>query len=144
MKHTEIPQDKKEQLEHIITGLETSRYTDVTEARHNFREILADLALQGYYAKDYWQRYKKVVKGVSAGILAGLSLLVSAYAQEKPKVELICQPSIYRNDLIVTQYNVMEQDGKKFLIKVDEKVVKKNANAEDVRDYKGCENASKK
>mgnify|MGYP001559344826 CR=1 FL=1 len=138
MKHTEIPQDKKEQLEQIIIGLETGKYDDVAEARHNFREILADLALQGHYAGEYWKRYKKIVQGVSAGVLAGLSLFVSAYAQEKPKVELICQPSIYKNDLIVTQYMVREQDGRKFLIKIDEKIVKKNATAEDVRDYKGC------
>lgn len=90
MKHAEIPQDKKEQLEHIIIGLETGKYADVAEARHNFREILADLALQGYNAGEYWQKYKKVVQGISAGILAGLSLLTPAYAQEKPKAELIC------------------------------------------------------
>ena len=140
MKHTEIPQDKKEQLEQIIIGLETGRYADVAEARHNFREILADLALQGYYARDYWQRYKKIVQGVSAGVLAGLSLFASSYAQEKPKVELICQPSIYMNDLVVTQYMVREKDGRKFLIKLDEKIVKKNATAEDIKNYKGCEN----
>lgn len=144
MKHTEIPQDKKEQLEQIIVGIETGRYADAAEARHDFREILVDLALQGYYAREYWQRYKKVIQGISAGILAGLSLLAPAYAQEKPKVELICQPSIYRNDLIVTQYMVREHDGRKFLIKVDERVVKKTATAEDVRDYRGCKNASKK
>lgn len=139
MKHTEIQQDKKEQLEQIVIGLETGMYQDVAEARHNFREILADLALQGYYAKEYWNRYKKAVKRITAGILA-LSLFAPAYAEKPKKIELICQPSIYQNNLVISEYLQKEVEGRKFLIKIDERIVKKNATIEDIKNYRGCNN----
>jgi len=142
MKHKEIPQDKKIELEQILLNLEANKYADPQEGRHRFRDILIDLTLEHYYTKDYYLRYKNYLVATGQWIkksiknIAGIVLLLSSSQLPLDKPQYLCSTFIKGNELIEETYKLTKIGDKNIYIPFDKKVIKVGANINDLKSYK--------
>ena len=77
---------------------------------------------------------------MAAATIAAMSCLTAVGAYEKPALtRVVCTPSIdTERRLVETDYVVYEQDGRSFLIKTGERVIKYPAEPDDLKSYTAC------